>query len=773
MGVHIQTDFGAQSFVINDLHYWAWAYDQFIGDIRDLLTSPMDLPQQLSLDELDKKLEHEFELDAEHQRHWWLYYDRAAEAIPLLESDGPEHYDFPVSGFGSGIDLEKIREFKDEEAYINLVGSNVDRKMGDLSALKANFYAEPIHRQHAGMIRTLNHWVKDIKDNTNIEKHFNKFKYEFISIGSGVMKFSHGVNYRSSELALFKNYIQRRPFLTYEDLRRFEDVFNYHSFEFVPSFHVVRYRGAAGPASTSLSEPSHQQMHHFEHVSVAEARNRYPAYRNKIRGRLSDKALEMSPHLSVLQTTEHNMTTIFHHRIRFPIRETISKLVISPDGELLNWEMPDHPRYAIGRITRIQDVGIVDMDIDFYNHGQYDYVQCVYYPSWKHSAGIGMVKFGRDPAIVHNKLHNGALRWFGRSMKGSGFYVDGIVNDEDLAEMSRGNRWVKVDFSKLKPHLGRKDVKLSDFIVDQRPPAFPSAWSALMQLEEQALDRAMRSPGAWRGERTGYSGLQQSIASQDAGMMHSNTHNILKYSVKEMSDIVFSNVVQFDGDRPIQFSRNNENGIREDFELNIPMMPISQYDPEIGQYKMVPTYIKNHIGTMQFITRIEPESIVPDRPIERVQFFLQLLQFLLPYIQTTYGRVMLRGFQAEGMRIPSLDNTLDQVEMIEAEQMRLQGQLEDLAKEYQQLLDDREWAKDKAEVNQNLLRLMQKFVSDLARANPETITKILNGRYPQIQQDFTSAIQQLLSGMPNRPQVPSMPTIDFPGAGGQQASPIP
>jgi hypothetical protein len=737
----VQTD---EKFLVDDLRFYVWAFDQFVGDVRDLLSKPRNLPRQYTLEQLDSTLAHEFEEDADYQRYWWLYYDRAAEAVPLLESDGPEHYNHPVQGFGSHMDFDTIRDHKEEEAYINLVGSNVDRKLGDLAGYKPTFYAEPLNTDFKEQVDTLNKYVVHIKDNNSFHQHWESLKFEMIGLGSGVMQLGHGVNRDNSELAMFKNYLNRRTALTAEEFRRFEDVFSYHKMKYVPSFNCVRYRGASGAIASSLRHRSHRQFTHFEHISVAEAKNRWPDKADDIYGSIDEKSIEVSPHLSMAEHTISDMVTVFHHRIKFPVRESMQIPIIDPNGGIY-YHNEEVERTAIGHITRVSSAGIVDMKLDYYDHSMMDYVQCINYPSIKHSCGIGMVKFGRDPAIVHNQMHNGAIEYFGRQIKGGGYYIDQIISDDDLKEQSKGNRWVKVDISKIRNFVGRNEkIRLSDFIIDNRPPAFPTAWAGLMDLESQAVDRSMKSGSAYRGERTGYSGLQQSVASQDAAMMHVNTHAELKNKVKEMADITFANIVQFDGDRRIEFTSEDEFGELQHFSMNEPRMPVSQYDMETGQYKTVPTFIKNHIGSMRFVTKIEPENIVPSRPMEKTNFFIQMLQFIFPYSQSSEGRIMLRGFQAEGMRIPGLNKSLDLVDEHQKEMMKMQSQLSDLEQEYQRFLDDREFSKDKAEMNQNLLRLTHKFLADLLKSNPNTVQQLLGQNKNVIQQNLIGSIQELL-----------------------------
>ena len=64
---------GPFKFSINDLRFWVWAFDQFVGDVRDLIPQYDDqgLPDQLDLDRLDLILQDEFEKDLEHQQYWW------------------------------------------------------------------------------------------------------------------------------------------------------------------------------------------------------------------------------------------------------------------------------------------------------------------------------------------------------------------------------------------------------------------------------------------------------------------------------------------------------------------------------------------------------------------------------------------------------------------------------------------------------------------------------------------------------------------------------
>jgi hypothetical protein len=742
----------SEEFQVNDLRFYIWAFDQFIGDVRDLLSDPHDLPRQYDLEELNTFLQGEFDLDAEYQRYWWLYFDRAAEALPLLESDGPEHYKYPIEGFNQYMDLEKVREYAEEDAYINLVGENVDRKLGDLAGFNPNFYAKTKDPNARAQIDALNEWVRNIKDNNKFDLHFENVKFDFVTVGSGVMSAKHGVNFNSSEMAMFKNYMERKEFLTPDEMHQFEDVFNYHQLNYIPTFNCVRFRGASGAKASSLHHPVHRQFHHFEHMTVADARNRWPDMTHEIREGLDQQALDLSPELNRLEHDMSGMTTIIHDYIVFPVRETLRIPLLNPTRGAIEYLDRDHPRYACSHITRCSQGGILDMDLDYYNHGKLPYVQFINYPSSKHSCGIGMIKFGRDPALIHNKAHNGAIRYFGRQLKGGGFYADNLIDADDIGSMSKGNRWVPVDLTKARDFTNRNSsIKLGDFIQANSPPTFPSAWANLMAMEEQAVDRSMRAGSAWKGERTGYSGLQQVTASNDASMVHAFSHKIMKNAIGELSEIVFSNVVQFDGDRYIRFTRESEDGDVRVYELNKPMFPITKYNEQTGMYDSVPSYILNHVGQMNFITTVEPENIIPDRPSSRLEFFLQLLQMAYPYSQTEEGRLMLRGFMTQGMRIPGMHDTLDSIDELQKQRMKMNGQLSQIAREYEKLKDDREYAIDKAEANQNLLRLTHKFVADLLNANPEVVNDMLGGDQQRITNQLKKTISGLLSGQINKP----------------------
>jgi len=736
---------GAQQdddFSLNDLRFYIWAFDQFIGDVRDLLPEGQgkDLPQQMNLDQLDHFFANEMEKDMRHQQYWWMYYDRAAEALPLLESDGPEDYEHPLDGRLTRESYDSIRDQAEQEAYINLVSANVDRKMGSISGVKPSFYAEAMNPDDTQAIRSMNYWAQDIKDNTNMDLAYNQYKYDMIALGRGVLRFGHGIDMSNPDFAIFRNMIQKRNFITPEELEKYERVFNYHQIEYIPTFNVINYRGAAGPKSRSFDDPIHRQVHWMENISVAEARMRYPDSAGQIFSGLSEPAQEMSPYLQLLEDDLNDTVTVTHHRVKFPVVETLDINVGYPGQQKRETIRKDKPRYAIGYVTRVQGAGIVDMDMDTYNHNQFDLVQCVHYPSSKHSCGIGMVKFGRDPALVHNKLHNGMLRYFGRQIKGGGFYLDGLISDDDLKDLSKGNRWVSIDPKKL--GFGYRNAKLSDVVMDNRPPAFPSSYAALMQLEEQATDRSMKATASWKGEQAGYSGLQQQLASQDSQMMHTNTTDILHFNAKEMGNRLYNNIVQFDGQRRIEFSRKNSNGDKEQFVLNMPDFHYQQWDPVNG-YRIVANQILNDIGGLMFNIRVNARNIVPDKPVEKTNFYLRMLQFLEPYIQTQSGRILLRNFHNEGMRIPGLDKSMDQIDKLSAEQRKLQAKLQDQAQQYEQLRDRRQWAKDKADIDQNLLRLMQSFVSDLAKANPDTLRMIFSGNYPSLQKDLSGAIEQL------------------------------
>ena len=718
-----------KSFSYTNLAHYVHAYDQFVGDVRDLVRDPANLPQQLSLKQLESFIYDELQRDVEHQLYWWHYYDRANESLPLLESDGPQGDSDEVYGSYGVIDrdaYDNIRRNNIEEPYINLVASNVKRKLDTIKHIEPTFYPEAHNPQFDGLAQSMNAWTDEIKDATRFGRHFWNMKFQSIVTGRGVIKFEHGPNMESPDFARLKRIINKRDFMTPQDVKHFEDVFEFHDIQQLETFDVINYRGAYGTKGTSYENPMHRQVHWFENVSVEEARMRYPDIADDIHSGIDELARRVSPHIGILKDDLNDIVTISHHQIKFPVVEDIT-MNVSDGMSFVQPITKEKPRYAIGHIEIVHNAGIGNMSLDYYDHNRFNLVQWVSFPSTKHSCGIGIIKFGRDPQIIHNRLHSRMLEYFGRQVKGGGFLMKGLLTQDQMTDLAKGNRWVEIDFNNLPPAMrNRKNFNLGDVLQDNRPPAFPSAYSALMQLEETATDRSMSSPDTWKGIAGGKSGVQEQYLGNQANAMHTNAAESLRHVDSEMGHILHNNVVQFDGNRPIKFFRtDHDTGEKEYHELNIAMDIYPEWD-QWGKMKMKIGQFKNHIGTFDFTTKTRGRSITPSNEVERHQWALQNMQIISNYTQSEAGLELLKVFAKDLGNSKELNEAIKRIDIKRNERRKIQSQLADREEQKEQFEKDRQFKLEKEENRQNLFRLHKDLLDVLLDSDPEALSTLMN-----------------------------------------------
>lgn len=744
--------------MFNDLSHWIWAFNQFKdgGDLREYLARPNPLPEQFSLEHLDQFIEKELQQDADHQQTWWMDFDRAAEAMPIIESDGTEDANDPFRGQLTEDAYRNLSDSRRKNPFINIVSGNVNRKLAMLSNIKPTFYPDITNDVDMEAQETLWEWVKTIKENLDLEQHHDQFKLYGITVGSGVLRFRYGQKWNARDMNMIRRISQKRE-ITLNEFQRFQMMLETHQAEHLHPFSVVNYRGANGSEANSYDAPIHRQVHWFETISVAQAKLEFPEYADQIQPGLAKEHKKVRPFLFESDNTDHGMVDKKITEIKFPVIDEIEMNVRIPGTEETVKRPYSQPRIAIGHIERIEGVGIVKMRFDYYDHAHFELVQWVNFPSSKHSKGIGHIKYGRDPMVLFNILHTRQLEYFGRQIKGGGIYLKDVISEDEIQNMVKGNRWTGVSLQNLPPHLQKQDLSLQDVVQDNRPPTLTSAYPQLMQMEKESADIAMSMPDTLRGVRAGESGVQENILQQQGQSMHNFTEKQLHSADREMGDLVNYNIVQFDGAKTFTFQRTGDDGEKRNFAVNVPVNPYETDEvDEFGRTRIAVDHIKNDIGSVEFVTKIGGKPIIPEEPFERWQFLLQLAQYVIPLVQDPRQRIAVKELLGNEGNMTVINDMIGQMEEYDAEQMKTQAKVAEKEQQREQFEKDREFAINKAEQSQELFRLVSDVVTDLAELEPEKL-QMLRQR-PDLMKNILSsqlqgtALQQAQQALPGNGQ---------------------
>lgn len=313
------------------------------------------------------------------------------------------------------------------------------------------------------------------------------------------------------------------------------------------------------------------------------------------------------------------------------------------------------------------------------------------------------------------------LDWIGSSAIGGGFVDDrlGLTQDQ-LNLRNKPGRYVPV---RVPDELQNKSLK--DLIVEQRPPTFPSAYSELMAIESQAVDSTMNVPNVYKGISSGNSGLQEQILQQQADMAHTSATTALQQSLHPLAILVFSNIQQFEKDPMVITVQDPGSGEPREVEINMPKGWYMTYDPALGE---VPEYlyVENDITSLMFKVTVSTKSIVPDKPIEKAQFYNNFYTQTAPMIGDPKQRAWLRGMNKYGYNLPGIEETLnelDQLEQQEQEQMQQMQQtmqeMQQLEREHDQSVDKEDLAIKRDKVEKQFYIDQQKLMMDMMKVMKE------------------------------------------------------
>lgn len=702
-------------FVLDDIHFWQQAFQEFGIDIKPLLGDAYRA-HPVPLTRLDSEIESELQSDSSHKFHEWIVRDRAYEAFGLIESDGPN---MAVNGKLNQYRNGKGYRDDDEGAFINLIKRNIDRVVSQLESANFNVsaYANDADDQEA--IQALNDLKENILEDNNFAHHYLNYIRDGVSFGRGYLKIAHGQWMDNPDQAMMLNKLQnsQQPLSQY-DRALLRKAFRNHKIKYVDTFEMIPCRMAKGMKDRSLTSEGHRWLHRVRQIPVSKARAMFPEYATDI-SPISSKIYSDTNPSAYYRNDLGDTVALKETWIRFHVQGEVNIPWEQGPG-MIQVDQLNANRYAVAKVSRIEGLGIVDLDIDEYNHHRYPFASWTYSDSFRHANGIGIVKYGRDPQIVHNKLHNGMLKYFGTSIKGGGLIDHRLgLGKDDMQMQTKPGTWKKV---KLPSEL--QDRPLKDFIVENRPPTMPNVYADLMAIEDKAVDDAMNVPNVMQGIKTGTSGLQEQILQEQANMAHSASVSALKQSMHDMGVLLFSNIQQFERDPFTFFVNDKMTGERRQVDINMPMGWYLQYDPKTDSYDSVPDFVQNDITNLMFKVRLDTESIVPEKPAEKAAFIQQFFNQTQSMVVDPLSREWLRGMLKFGFNVPGIADTLDRID--EIEQGMQQAQMQQAQQQMQLEAQDKahEQDIDKADVKNDRQKIMNEYLLKMRKLNQEKMLKL-------------------------------------------------
>lgn len=674
-------------FALDDISYFVEMFDQFGIDVTMIAGPNWQQHDQITVEGLDMQIESQLQRDADYQMEEWIKKDRAFEAISLIENDGENN----------GLD-GRIRRLNQQSAKsgerpkINLIKGNRDRIVSQLGNTSFNMNAYAVNDDKDGPIRALNDLKDNVLEDTEFEAARQSVIVDAVTYGSGVWYIGYGDKYDNPDLAMIGNKVAQGQKISYQDYLILKRALKNHIIEHIPTFELIRYRGAKGDEARDFAHPSHRWVHRVQQIPVAQAKREYPEYAEMMRPNVSSVYTETNPQAYYHQDIDNTITKMDTY-VKFLVSGQQEVEVENPiDGSTLTDRL-DVTRYAVAKFTRFPDVGLVDAQIDKYNHNRPPFVQFIYTPSERHACGIGTVKYGRDPMIIHNMLHHGMIEYLATMSKGGGFVDSRLgLTQSDLNKRTRPGTYIPVQ---IPNELQSKS--LSDLIVESRPPQFPSVYSELMGVESRAIDEAMSVPNVYKGIQSGTSGKQEAILQNQADLVHSYAVSNMKKSYWPFAVILYSNLVQFEKE-PYEFYVNDSvTGERRKQVINMPVGHYIDIEEDTLETVVKASDIINEITNIMYSVKIETEDVVPHRPAEKAMFYNNFFNNTVGLIENPKTREYLRVMNKYGFRLNGIDEALDRIEAIEQQQMQQQAQMMRAEAEDEQREKDREFALKKHE----------------------------------------------------------------------------
>jgi hypothetical protein len=685
-------------FILDEIGHYVKIFDQYDIDISSIAPdNARRMYDQVDIDTLDRKLEEELSLDAEHQFTEWIQKDRAYEAISLIENLNKE---FTLEGRISRV---RAKAHQKSRPNINLIKTNRDRIVAQLMNVPLNFDAVANRDSDKIPVYNINLYKNNIIDDNDLESQRQSYINDAATYGSGVLKVAFDKILNNPDLGIIGAKIAGGQVLTYEELLILKRSVENHVIEYVDTFEMIRYRGARGEKAGDFSQPMHRWLHRLQEKPVSELRKRYPDVADLIHPATSSHHLTTNPN-AYGHYDANDTATLKKSWIKFyvtgmeevPVENPFTKEVVFADVPV--------QRYAVAEVHRIENVGVVDINIDKYYHNRPPFIQFNYVESKRHACGIGTVKYGRDPNVIHNMLHSGMLEFIATMSKGGGFIDNRLgLTQEQLSAQRKPGTYVNVN---IPEHL--QNGRLTDFIVESRPTQFPSIYHDLMGVESRIVDEVMSVPNVSKGIQTGSSGRQEAILQTQADMTHNVSIANMQKSHYPLAIMLFSNIVQFEKDPFVFYQEDPATGEKKMGALNLPMANYFAYDEKTDRYEVKSGETYADVNSVSFKIKIETRSAIPSNPHERANFMYKIFMQNLDLIASPEGRVWARTMNKHGFRVKGIDEALDRIDQIQQQRQQQAGQAEAESRAIEAQQKERESALKEAELGVKLQETLNK-----------------------------------------------------------------
>lgn len=721
-------------FKHNDLRFYVRALFDMSGvDIRYLVPGYEEV-EQATPETIEGIVDTEDKHNADHMKTQWLLADRALQAVGMRESTG-----YQKSDSVAGAHSNREKSGPDKEAYIGLARINAERSKGHLYNVPLSFEMVPNNPDDRVAINGVNRYRDEILNANQWQTHYADFIADGHDFGSGVMYNPYKpVRFGLDDAFLEERALQGQP-IEMDEFRQMKELARSHVVRHIDTFSVIRDRRARGEHSADFNHRTHTITTFMESISVTEARQRYPKYKDKITPGISQIHRDINPNQGDIGSDDL-MTTIKHTWIQCPVAYDLTYNVHVGDQIILP-QTEHKERIAVLHLERMERCGIVDMSIDEYAHRQIPLTMWQRRASKYHAYGIGAFKDMFAAEWAYNIGFNGKFHWFNRMAKGGGFYFKGVLTADQISQRTKEHAWISIDPNELPANL--RDKPIANLLYDTRPTAFPSVYDNL----EMSMEAKVKDTGGWHGvsgARAGSSGRQEMILRKDSETGMEPTIRNLEKALYPMGDKFFSNIVQFDSGHEITFTwEDPATGEKEEVELNKVLGEVDVFDPETAEWKLLPFMVRNSIKTLKYSTQVATRSIVPVNPTERRFFWLDTLTALFPYTQNEEGVLFLEQLDRHvynglfNQMVTDLKELFQRNAMMQ--QQAMQEQNAQAAAE-----GERQHGLEMIDRRQNKYRLEQKAISDLLKS------------LAAFQKGDAQPLQQFVNQNPNLTQLPNV-----------------
>lgn len=701
-----------------DFYFWALTQDwpsmpggYDVERLKELAPGYNDVIQATT-QTIDRQIEHELREDAYHQQLYWLWVDRAVEAIGMLEADG---LDMNQRGRLYSHHYTKAhKNSSHHNAFISLVKPNLDIYKSQIRESNVVFSATPNDPQSdAQSIADFNDYVTEILNANGWEGQREQAIHDFSAYGSGCFMVDHVENEGGPDITYLEERIRAGEVLDFDDYNKARNLMNAHKIRHVDTFEVIACRHASGPGSWDISgDPMHPYVHHIRNVRVAQLKKKYPRVAHKIKDVTSEIYRDTNPRAFVLDRHDVDLATLKTTYIRFPVEYDMTIPVRLADGDIVRKVNPIS-RSAILRVDRIEGVGIVDMHLDEYSHNMLPIVQAVNYESNKHSRGIGLCKYGYAPQKVHQIMFNGQLRMFERMVKGGGWFFKGVIDKKEIQQQQKEGTWIGIDRSKLPADLQTRPIK--DLVAENQPMQFPSIYSQIQAQAERYVNTSMSTPPSSKGYKQGSSARQDLALINQADQVSSVGARNFEKAMLPLGKMVHSNIIQFNGEiYNIEFVTKDNTApqgtrtviLNQVINESVQFDPMAPEESKYSKWNLFPTRVRNGLRSLRFSTQLSSRSLVPTNPTERRLYMSDFIQRILPMTETTRGVELLEWLVDEGIGgMPGFDRRIERIRKSLNEDRQFQQQLAQAEQQREQQESQADLQFRSQELAQNLKRL--------------------------------------------------------------------